>query len=88
MSLLSPPRTGARAGNLAARVRQCVISRSATRQASAHRFQRGGRPARARHLRHDHANRRREGIVLETLEQACPPEGQGAQCAFKDSMIH
>ena len=23
-----------------------------------------------------------------TLEQACPPEYQGAQCAFKDSMIH
>ncbi len=23
-----------------------------------------------------------------TLEQACPPECQGAQCAFKDSMIH
>ena len=26
--------------------------------------------------------------VLMTLEQACPPECQGAQCAFKDSMIH
>jgi hypothetical protein len=23
-----------------------------------------------------------------TLEQACPSEYQGAQCAFKDSMIH
>ena len=23
-----------------------------------------------------------------TLEQACPPEYQRAQCAFKDSMIH
>ena len=23
-----------------------------------------------------------------TLEQTCPPECQGAQCAFKDSMIH
>ena len=23
-----------------------------------------------------------------TLEQACPPEYRGAQCAFKDSMIH
>ena len=23
-----------------------------------------------------------------TLEQACPKEYQGAQCAFKDSMIH
>ena len=23
-----------------------------------------------------------------TLEQACPPEFRGAQCAFKDSMIH
>lgn len=23
-----------------------------------------------------------------TLGQACPPEYQGAQCAFKDSMIH
>jgi hypothetical protein len=27
------------------------------------------------------------GIVM-TLEQACPSEYQGAQCAFKDSMIH
>ena len=26
--------------------------------------------------------------VQMTLEQACPPEYQGAQCAFKDSMIH
>ncbi len=26
--------------------------------------------------------------VVMTLEQACPPEYQGAQCAFKDSMIH
>lgn len=28
------------------------------------------------------------GGVLTTLEQACPPEYQRAQCAFKDSMIH
>ena len=42
--LLSPPDTRARAGSLAARKRQCVISRSATQQASAHGFQRGGRP--------------------------------------------
>jgi hypothetical protein len=28
-----------------------------------------------------------EGFTL-TLEQTCPPEYQGAQCAFKDSMIH
>ena len=28
------------------------------------------------------------GLVEMTLEQACPPEYQGAQCAFKDSMIH
>ena len=28
------------------------------------------------------------GLVIMTLEQACPPEYQGAQCAFKDSMIH
>jgi hypothetical protein len=27
-------------------------------------------------------------VFQETLEQACPPECQGAQCAFKDSMIH
>ena len=26
--------------------------------------------------------------VVMTLEQACPPEYQRAQCAFKDSMIH
>jgi hypothetical protein len=26
--------------------------------------------------------------VVMTLGQACPPEYQGAQCAFKDSMIH
>ena len=26
--------------------------------------------------------------VAMTLEQACPSEYQGAQCAFKDSMIH
>ena len=26
--------------------------------------------------------------VQMTLEQACPMEYQGAQCAFKDSMIH
>ena len=26
--------------------------------------------------------------VWMTLEQACPMEYQGAQCAFKDSMIH
>ncbi|WP_237456092.1 hypothetical protein, partial [Staphylococcus aureus] len=25
---------------------------------------------------------------LMTLKQACPSEYQGAQCAFKDSMIH
>ncbi len=25
---------------------------------------------------------------LTTLGQACPPECQGAQCAFEDSMIH
>jgi hypothetical protein len=29
------------------------------------------------------------GLRVEmALEQACPPEYQGAQCAFKDSMIH
>ena len=29
------------------------------------------------------------GLIGEmTLEQACPPEYQRAQCAFKDSMIH
>ena len=28
-----------------------------------------------------------EGFAM-TLGQACPPECQGAQCAFKDSMIH
>ena len=33
----------------------------------------------------DHAVR--EGCSM-TLEQACSPEYQGAQCAFKDSMIH
>ena len=27
------------------------------------------------------------GLIM-TLEQACPPEYQGAQCAFKDLMIH
>ena len=27
-------------------------------------------------------------MVVMTLEQACPPEYRGAQCAFKDSMIH
>ena len=26
--------------------------------------------------------------VIMTLEQACPTEYRGAQCAFKDSMIH
>jgi hypothetical protein len=26
--------------------------------------------------------------VQMTLEQACPMEYQGSQCAFKDSMIH
>ena len=26
--------------------------------------------------------------VVMTLEQACPPEYQRAQCAFKNSMIH
>ena len=26
--------------------------------------------------------------AVMTLGQACPPECQGAQCAFKDSMIH
>jgi hypothetical protein len=26
--------------------------------------------------------------AVMTLGQACPPEYQGAQCAFKDSMIH
>ena len=26
--------------------------------------------------------------VVMTLGQACPPEYQGAQCAFKESMIH
>ena len=26
--------------------------------------------------------------VVMTLGQACSPEYQGAQCAFKDSMIH
>ena len=31
----------------------------------------------------------KQGLRVEmTLEQACPPEYQGAQCAFKDSMIH
>ncbi len=25
---------------------------------------------------------------FKTLKQACPSEYQGAQCAFKDSMIH
>jgi hypothetical protein len=31
----------------------------------------------------------KRGLIGEmTLEQACPPEYQGAQCAFKDSMIH
>lgn len=28
------------------------------------------------------------GAVSLRLEQACPPEYRGAQCAFKDSMIH
>jgi hypothetical protein len=27
-------------------------------------------------------------MILMTLEQACLPEYQEAQCAFKDSMIH
>ena len=27
-------------------------------------------------------------LILMTLEQACLPEYQEAQCAFKDSMIH
>ena len=31
----------------------------------------------------------KQGLRVEmTLEQACPSEYQGAQCAFKDSMIH
>ncbi len=31
----------------------------------------------------------KRGLIGEmTLEQACPSEYQGAQCAFKDSMIH
>lgn len=30
----------------------------------------------------------RAGGLAMTLGQACPPECQGAQCAFKDSMIH
>ena len=25
---------------------------------------------------------------VKVLKQACPPECQGAQCAFKDLMIH
>jgi hypothetical protein len=32
------------------------------------------------------AKRGLSGVM--TLERACPPEYQGAQCAFKDSMIH
>ena len=40
-----------------------------------------------------HVMRRRSNTKLRlsdamTLEQACPPECRGAQCAFKDSMIH
>ena len=30
---------------------------------------------------------RARGVIM-TLEQACPSECQGAQCAFKDSMTH
>lgn len=30
----------------------------------------------------------RAGLVIMTLEQACPAEYHGAQYAFKDSMIH
>jgi hypothetical protein len=31
----------------------------------------------------------KRGLRVEmALEQVCPPEYQGAQCAFKDSMIH
>ena len=31
----------------------------------------------------------KQGLRVEmALEQVCPPEYQGAQCAFKDSMIH
>ena len=87
MSRSTPPDGRARAGSLAAHERLCVISRSATRQASAHGFRRGGR-------RIGHATAAMtarslaRGFVPETLEQACPPECQGAQCAFKDSMIH
>ncbi|KAF3948035.1 hypothetical protein CMV_025920 [Castanea mollissima] len=33
---------------------------------------------------HDQVNLR----VATTLGQTCPPENRGAQCAFKDSMIH
>jgi hypothetical protein len=84
----SPPPDGrARAGSLAAHELQCVISRSATRQASAHGFQRGG--SRLGHATAATTTRSlARGFVPETLEQACPPECQGAQCAFKDSMIH
>ena len=33
-------------------------------------------------------NTKRSLRGVMTLEQACPPEYRGAQCAFKDSMIH
>jgi hypothetical protein len=33
-------------------------------------------------------NTKRRLRAAMTLGQACPPECQGAQCAFKDSMIH
>jgi hypothetical protein len=50
----------------------------------------GGRPSRrfrgARVSRRPRPSEAGGGVM--TLEQACPPGCRGAQCAFKDSMIH
>ena len=51
----------------------------------------GGETARPGHLRRAAcaSPKTKRGLIGEmTLEQVCPKEYQGAQYAFKDSMIH
>ena len=46
-------------------------------------------PRSSRHVRQRTLPNTKQSLRVEmTLEQACPPEYQRAQCAFKDSMIH
>ena len=49
---------------------------------------RSGPPLLFGHARGARPNTKLRLRGVMTLEQACPPEYRGAQCAFKDSMIH